>query len=117
MPRNRVRFLTIVSISDLSSLSRMDVDSVTYPPASDSESHDSIGKQSEGKKKKKKSHGNRKLQRYRRKLRKRGKLLETIASLSAASVDQSAPARPKGNVGSTRGETSLYLIPIYISSY
>ena len=86
----------------------MDVEDATNSLTTYSESRDSIGKQSE---RKKKCRGNRKLQRYRQKLRKQGKMLEAIASLSAASIDQSVSAIPKGKVGSKRGKESLYLIP------
>ena len=73
-----------------------------------SESRDSIGKQSESKKK---CRGNRKLQRYRQKLRKQGKMSEAITPSSAASIDQSVSPVPKSKAGSKRGKKSLFLIP------
>ena len=86
----------------------MDVDDQVMDLTTHRENQESPVKQSE--RKKKKSHGNRKLQRYRRNLRKRGQILETIASLSAASVDQNVLATPKGNIDSKRSEKSLDLI-------
>ena len=90
-----------------SSLYSMDVEDETNSLATRSESRDSTEKQSE---RKKKCRGNRKLQRYRQKLRKQGKRSEAIASLSAASIDQSVSAIPKGKVGSKSGKESLFLI-------
>ena len=84
-----------------SAVSSMDVDDEANPLATYSECRDSIGKQSE---RKKKSHGH-------QKLRKQSKILEAIASLSAESIDQSVSAILKSNVGSKRGKKSLYLIP------
>ena len=72
-----------------SAVSSMDVDDEANSLATYSESRDAMEKQSE---RKKKSHGN-------WKLRKLGKILEAIASLSTASVDQSVSVIPKGNVG------------------
>ena len=91
-----------------SSLYSMDVEDETNSLATRSESRDSTEKQSE---RKKKCRGNRKLQRYRQKLRKQGKMNEAIASSSATSVDQSVLAVPKCKVGSKRGKKSLFLIP------
>ena len=91
----------------------MDVEDKANSPTTYSESRDSIGKQSE---RKKKCRGNRKLQRYRQKLRKQGKTSEEILSLSAAAVDQSVSAVPKGNVGSKRGKENALSHPISIPS-
>ena len=87
----------------------MEVEDETNSLTTYSESRDSIGKQSE---RKKTCRGNRKLQRYRQKLRKQGKTLEEILSLSAASVNQSVSAIPKGEVGSKKGKEITLSHPI-----
>ena len=87
----------------------MDVEDETNSLTTYSESRDSTGQQSE-RKKKKNCRGNRQLQRYRRKLRKQGKVLEGIASSNAPSIDQSVSAMPEDSVGSNISEKSLFLI-------
>ena len=91
-----------------SSLYSMDIEDETHSLTTYSESRDSTKKQSEHKKK---CRGNRKLQRYRQKLRKQGKVLEAIDSSNAPSIDQSVSPVTKSKAGSKRGKKLLFLIP------
>ena len=91
----------IVSISDLSATSVMDVNTEIDHVTTYLEEQQSLVKQRE---QKRKSHRNRKLQRYRRKLRKQGRILEATGSLSAESVDPSVSSVLEESAPSNTGE-------------
>ena len=79
----------------------MDVDDEVNHLTSTPEHQESTVQQREHKKKHPR---NRKLQRHRRKLRKQRTILETIASLAPASIDQSGSTAPEGSVPSNKGK-------------
>ncbi len=105
----------IVSISDLcslpSSMASMDVDDEANGPPVNPENQKPTMNQASPKKK---HHGNRKLQRYRRKLRKQEKIPGNIVTSSATSVDPTVSTITDDDTASNGGKRSFSCIE-YIS--